>query len=184
MEAGGKEAARNIAGEGCGGGDPADMSEGWSGWEFIRAERLRWGLGSDLSIATEVIGPSRRSGVRVRPASRGQRLAAQVCVIAMGRVGVTTAATLWLATVIGLCKGGGQIALGLAATALGLFALWVLKWVESALRRETYARFSIEADATGPGEAELLRRIADAGLAIVRYEISVDRVREHRIFVF
>jgi uncharacterized membrane protein YhiD involved in acid resistance len=29
-------------------------------------------------------------------------------------VGVTTAATLWLATVIGLCLGGGQIGLGLA----------------------------------------------------------------------
>jgi putative Mg2+ transporter-C (MgtC) family protein len=51
-------------------------------------------------------------------------------------VGVTTAATLWLVTVIGLCIGGGQIALGLAATILGLFALWVLKWIEDALRRE------------------------------------------------
>jgi putative Mg2+ transporter-C (MgtC) family protein len=28
-------------------------------------------------------------------------------------VGVTTAATLWLVTVIGLCLGGGQLALGL-----------------------------------------------------------------------
>jgi hypothetical protein len=35
-------------------------------------------------------------------------------------VGVTTAATLWLVTVIGLCIGGGQI--GLAATAIGLAA--------------------------------------------------------------
>ena len=39
-------------------------------------------------------------------------------------VGVTTAATLWLVTVIGLCIGGGQILLGLAATALALVALW------------------------------------------------------------
>jgi putative Mg2+ transporter-C (MgtC) family protein len=31
-------------------------------------------------------------------------------------VGVTTAATLWVVTVIGLCIGGGQIFLGLAAT--------------------------------------------------------------------
>lgn len=45
-------------------------------------------------------------------------------------VGVTTAATLWLVTVIGLCLGGGQIALGIAATAIGLFALWCLQWVE------------------------------------------------------
>jgi putative Mg2+ transporter-C (MgtC) family protein len=36
---------------------------------------------------------------------------------------VTTAATLWPATVVGLCVGGGQIPLGLVANALGLCAL-------------------------------------------------------------
>ena len=59
-------------------------------------------------------------------------------------VGVTTAATLWLVTVIGLCIGGGQIVLGLAATGLCLFALWVLRWVENAFRQERRARLSIE----------------------------------------
>ena len=54
-------------------------------------------------------------------------------------VGVTTAATIWLGTVIGLCLGGGQIALGSLATLLGLFALWVLKWAEGSLRQERYA---------------------------------------------
>jgi putative Mg2+ transporter-C (MgtC) family protein len=64
-------------------------------------------------------------------------------------VGVTTAATLWLATVIGLCLGGGQLALGTVATLLGLLALWVLKWIEDQLRREKSARFAIEVDANG-----------------------------------
>ena len=59
-------------------------------------------------------------------------------------VGVTTAATLWLVTVIGLCIGGGQIVLGLAATGLCLFALWVLRWVENAFRQERRAQLSIE----------------------------------------
>jgi len=35
--------------------------------------------------------------------------------------GVTTAATMWFLTVIGLCFGGGQISLGTAAAAIGLF---------------------------------------------------------------
>jgi putative Mg2+ transporter-C (MgtC) family protein len=99
-------------------------------------------------------------------------------------VGVTTAATLWLGTVIGLCIGGGQIALGLAATVLGLVALWALKLAESALRQESYARFSIETNGTGPTEPQLRRRIDDAGLSIVRCEVSVDRDRDHRTFVF
>src|ERR1700758_248025 len=33
--------------------------------------------------------------------------------------GVTTAASLWLVTVIGLCLGGGQLILGMVATLLG-----------------------------------------------------------------
>src|ERR1700677_1115527 len=33
--------------------------------------------------------------------------------------GVTTAATLWFVTVMGLCFGGGQIGLGLSACAVG-----------------------------------------------------------------
>ncbi|MBV8476935.1 MAG: MgtC/SapB family protein [Acidobacteria bacterium] len=45
-------------------------------------------------------------------------------------VGVTTAATLWFVTVMGLCFGGGQISIGLAALALGVAVLWCLKWVE------------------------------------------------------
>src|SRR3979490_2187973 len=38
-------------------------------------------------------------------------------------LGVTTAATLWLATVIGLCFGGGQIGLGVAASILAMLVL-------------------------------------------------------------
>ena len=38
-------------------------------------------------------------------------------------VGVTTAATLWFVTVIGLCFGGGQLWLGAIATALALAIL-------------------------------------------------------------
>jgi putative Mg2+ transporter-C (MgtC) family protein len=34
-------------------------------------------------------------------------------------VGVTTAATLWYVTIVGLCFGGGQMLLGWAATACG-----------------------------------------------------------------
>ncbi|MGZ2404268.1 putative membrane protein YhiD involved in acid resistance [Rhizobium ruizarguesonis] len=34
--------------------------------------------------------------------------------------GVTTAATLWFMTVVGLCFGGGQILTGIVATAIGL----------------------------------------------------------------
>src|SRR5277367_4296835 len=40
--------------------------------------------------------------------------------------GVTTAATLWATTVIGLCLGGGQLGLGIGAALLAVFTLWIL----------------------------------------------------------
>src|SRR5438105_7946486 len=44
--------------------------------------------------------------------------------------GVTTAATLWLVTGIGLCLGGGQLIAGSIATAFGGLPLWLRKWVD------------------------------------------------------
>jgi putative Mg2+ transporter-C (MgtC) family protein len=58
--------------------------------------------------------------------------------------GVTTAATLWAVTVIGLCLGGGQIALGIATTILATFTLWVLKWVDMRIPREQRATLVIK----------------------------------------
>lgn len=57
--------------------------------------------------------------------------------------GVTTAATLWVMTVIGLCLGGGQIELGIAATILTTFTLWALKWVDARIPREHRAMLVI-----------------------------------------
>ncbi len=60
--------------------------------------------------------------------------------------GVTTAATLWVVTVIGLCLGGGQLALGIVATVLTVITLWVLKWVDLTMPREHRARMVVTAD--------------------------------------
>jgi putative Mg2+ transporter-C (MgtC) family protein len=66
--------------------------------------------------------------------------------------GVTTAATLWIVTVIGLCFGGGQLTLGITATVLVLLALWGLKRVEVFVHREHRATLTVvidsEADVT------------------------------------
>src|SRR6185437_5898533 len=48
-----------------------------------------------------------------------------------GVEGVTTAATLWFVTMVGLCLGGGQLILGSVATAIGLVVLIALKALEN-----------------------------------------------------
>jgi putative Mg2+ transporter-C (MgtC) family protein len=89
-------------------------------------------------------------------------------------VGVTTAATIWLGTVIGLCLGGGQIALGIMATLLGLFALWVLKWVEGALRHEQLVRLVLTLGDDGPSEGDIRGKLQSAAFLVVKCDVSID----------
>jgi putative Mg2+ transporter-C (MgtC) family protein len=98
-------------------------------------------------------------------------------------IGVTTAATLWLVTVIGLCIGGGQIGLGLAATALGVFALWCLRWVETRLPHQTRARLSLE---LGPeaDDTEIADALEKDRLRIVSRNLIVDTAAGGRELTF
>jgi len=69
--------------------------------------------------------------------------------------GVTTAATLWVVTVIGLCMGGGQLILGCAATALVMLTLWLLKAVDLRLSRVHRARVTVETTLGGPTDTDV-----------------------------
>lgn len=90
-------------------------------------------------------------------------------------VGVTTAATLWLVTVIGLCLGGGQLGLGIATTVLGLMALWTLRAVEDRMPRERNARLSVHLDDSGVVDEQALRhRLSGAGFVIQAARVVVD----------
>jgi putative Mg2+ transporter-C (MgtC) family protein len=81
-------------------------------------------------------------------------------------VGVTTAATMWFLTVIGLCIGGGQIALGLVGTTLGLLVLVGLKLVEEKMRQDDQGKLTIVTDASGPSEEEIRGVVQGAGFRI------------------
>jgi putative Mg2+ transporter-C (MgtC) family protein len=58
-------------------------------------------------------------------------------------LGVTTAATLWFVTILGLCFGGGQWGLGLAALVIGLGVLRGLKRVEALLPQDHRATLTL-----------------------------------------
>jgi putative Mg2+ transporter-C (MgtC) family protein len=69
-------------------------------------------------------------------------------------LGVTTAATLWFVTAIGLCFGSGQMALGLAALALGMVVLSGLRFVEQSMSQERTANLVLVSAADTPPEEE------------------------------
>jgi putative Mg2+ transporter-C (MgtC) family protein len=59
-------------------------------------------------------------------------------------IGLTTAATLWFVTVIGLCFGGGQIFLGVVGAAIGFAILRGLKRIEQRFRQERPAKLTVK----------------------------------------
>jgi putative Mg2+ transporter-C (MgtC) family protein len=89
-------------------------------------------------------------------------------------IGVTTAATPRYVTVIGLCFGGGQVLLGWAATALGLFVLWGLKWLEEIMSVQQQARLAVTVDETGPSESEICRRLASGTIEVRDIGLATD----------
>jgi putative Mg2+ transporter-C (MgtC) family protein len=81
-------------------------------------------------------------------------------------VGVTTAATVWFMTVIGLCFGGGQIVLGLVGSGIGMIVLAGLIKAEERMKQERQGTFSIVVDPSGPSEDDIRASLAEANLKI------------------
>ncbi len=61
-------------------------------------------------------------------------------------LGITTAATMWFVTVVGLCFGGGQLVLGATATILGFLVLWALRFGEGYLETHQRAILTLMSD--------------------------------------
>ena len=88
--------------------------------------------------------------------------------------GVTTAATLWYVTILGLLFGGGQLRLGCVAALAAIIILWVLKRVEAVIPRDHNANLCLTLDAGAPPEDELRRRILQAGCSFTRWSPVYD----------
>jgi putative Mg2+ transporter-C (MgtC) family protein len=56
---------------------------------------------------------------------------------------------------VGLCFGGGQIALGLLGLGLGLVVLWLLQWVEQRTRQDRHATLRLVTDASGFNDQQI-----------------------------
>jgi putative Mg2+ transporter-C (MgtC) family protein len=97
--------------------------------------------------------------------------------------GVTTAATLWVVTVIGLCFGGGQIALGLAATAASVLTLWPLTQVDARLPRQHRAMLGISGGENAGTPPDIQRLLAPLGYR-VEFRKRIGAEHGKRIFWF
>jgi putative Mg2+ transporter-C (MgtC) family protein len=81
-------------------------------------------------------------------------------------VGITTAATLWFATVMGLCFGGGQVGIGLTALVLALIVLWGFRWIENQLWQERSGTLTLTFNAASHLEKEIQSYFAGLGFRV------------------
>jgi putative Mg2+ transporter-C (MgtC) family protein len=94
-------------------------------------------------------------------------------------LGVTTAATMWFATVVGLCMGGGQLILGSVSTVIGFGVLWGLRFVESHVERYQLAELKITIQSDRLSSHELQEQFRAAGFQLRSLSFT-DCIREHR----
>ncbi|HVJ41848.1 MAG TPA: MgtC/SapB family protein [Dongiaceae bacterium] len=94
-------------------------------------------------------------------------------------VGLTTAATLWFVTVVGLCFGGGQLALGLVSSLLALFILHGLKALDSYRRLERRLRLRVTWRLDDLEEADLRQMLTAENLGLASWKVNYDL--DHKI---
>jgi putative Mg2+ transporter-C (MgtC) family protein len=99
-------------------------------------------------------------------------------------IGVTTAATLWFVTVIGLCFGGGQIALGIAGLVLGVLVLTGLRWFDYHMRVDQHGTLSLTAERDHPAEEEICAAVRKAGYKIHVSSVAYVGLTGQRVFEF
>lgn len=91
-------------------------------------------------------------------------------------LGLTTAATLWFVTVIGLCFGGGQLLLGVIGSALGIAAVRILKRLERRLSEARQAELTIKWRGDGFDLDAAFATINSAELELRGFDLKYDRV--------
>jgi putative Mg2+ transporter-C (MgtC) family protein len=84
-------------------------------------------------------------------------------------IGVTTAATLWLAPVIGLCLGAGQIGLGVVGTRFALSILWGFGFVARRIPQERRATLVLASAGDAPDQQRLVARLRQAGYSVASH---------------
>jgi putative Mg2+ transporter-C (MgtC) family protein len=90
-------------------------------------------------------------------------------------VGVTTAATIWFVTVMGLCFGGGQLGLGMAGFVFGFVVLTGMKKIETGIPRRHSGRLTITVTPGGPTQTELAEQLRHAGLSVKEPTLYVEK---------
>ncbi len=88
--------------------------------------------------------------------------------------GLTTAASIWMVSVIGLAVGSGLYVASLTALAITVVSLWGLRLLEVRVVRTSYRSVVLHSDPEGHGMEKIRRQLDDAGVSVVHAEFTRD----------
>jgi len=87
-------------------------------------------------------------------------------------LGITTAATLWFVTVVGLCFGAGQLVLGLAGLVLALAVLQGMSFLEAALPQDRESTLSLTIAPGGPTRDDIEAVLREKGYRVAAWRVA------------
>ena len=90
--------------------------------------------------------------------------------------GVTTAATLWFVTIIGLAFGAGAIGVGLVALASSILILGLIPYLESMIKNDWYSDLGVSFSPATCSVDLLVRALAPLGVKVKAIDIDEDLV--------
>jgi putative Mg2+ transporter-C (MgtC) family protein len=98
--------------------------------------------------------------------------------------GVTTAATLWFAAIIGLAIGAGSFGIGIVSTALALVVLGFIPRFENRMDNDWYSDLSVRFHSTTAPIAEITSTIESLGIRIKGVDWKEDVSANERTVLF
>jgi putative Mg2+ transporter-C (MgtC) family protein len=94
--------------------------------------------------------------------------------------GLTTAATLWCVTMMGICLGSGHYLLGIVLLGLVILVLRGLRWVEEIWLVDRRSKLHVVVTGEGPSETELMERLNQAGYETRQWKMAYSKARGRR----
>lgn len=95
----------------------------------------------------------------------------------MAALGVTTAVTMWFMSVVGICFGAGQMALGATGVAIALAVLWLLKWFDIRMPRNLRTHLTIACSPNTIDEAHIRSALLRRSYRIISLSMARDTER-------
>lgn len=98
--------------------------------------------------------------------------------------GVTTAATLWFATMVGISFGAGAEGMGIACSVAAFVILFFLPKIEKHIKDDWYSDLAVQLDAATASVEAIVSALKEFGLGVKSVEIEADHQQGRRRIVF